>query len=207
MVTARGNAAIVTVTDDDAVTALASVIVTDTVFVPLTLYVVEKLAPVPLAGVPPVAVQAKVYAVVPPEPVAVKVTAVPTVPVAGPAIETARGNGLIVTVADAVAVTAFASVIVTETVFVPFTEYVVLKLAPVPLAGVPPVAVQANVYGVVPPDPVAVNVTAVPTVPVVGPLTVTANGDAGAMVIVAEAVAVAALASVSVTDTVLVPLT
>jgi len=77
----------------------------------------------------------------------------------------------------------------------------------VPLAGVPPVAVQANVYGEVPPLPVAVNVTAVPTVPVVGPLTVTANTDEGLMIIVAEAVAVAALASVSVTDTVLVPLT
>jgi hypothetical protein len=75
----------------------------------------------------------------------VNVTAVPTVPVVGPAIETVRANGLIVTVAEAVAVTAFASVIVTETVFDPFVEYVVEKLAPVPLAGVPPVAVQENV--------------------------------------------------------------
>jgi hypothetical protein len=60
--------------------------------------------------------------VVPPEPVAVNVTAVPTVPDAGPAIDTVSGSGLIVIVADAVAVTAFESVIVTETVFEPLTE-------------------------------------------------------------------------------------
>ena len=74
-----------------------------------------------------------------------KATAVPTVPVAGPAIETAKADdGLIVIVAEAVAVAVFASVMVTDTVLVPFTEYVVEKLAPVPLAGVPPVAVHAN---------------------------------------------------------------
>jgi hypothetical protein len=38
-----------------------------------------------------------------------------------------------------------ASVIVTDTVLLPFTEYVVEKPAPIPLAGEPPVAVQANV--------------------------------------------------------------
>ena len=80
-----------------------------------------KLAPVPDAGDPPVAVQANVYAVVPPEPVAVKVTAAPTVPVVGPAMVTVSGSAAIVTDADAVAVTAFASVIVTDTVFVPLT--------------------------------------------------------------------------------------
>jgi hypothetical protein len=75
----------------------------------------------------------------------VNATAVPTVPVAGPAIETAKADdGLIVIVAEAVAVAALPSVIVTETVLVPFTEYVVEKLAPVPLAGLPPVAVHAN---------------------------------------------------------------
>jgi len=83
---------------------------------------------------------------------------------------------------------------------------VVLKLEPVPLAGLPPVAVHANVYGEVPPEPVAVHETAVPTVPDVGQLIVTANGDAGPIVTVAEAVAVAALASVAVTDIVLLPL-
>jgi hypothetical protein len=80
-----------------------------------------KLAPVPDAGLPPVAVHANVYAVVPPEPVAVKLTAVPTVPVAGPEIETVSGRAAIVIVADAVAVAAFASLTVTDTVFVPLT--------------------------------------------------------------------------------------
>jgi len=62
------------------------------------------------------------------------------------------------------------------------------------------------VYGEVPPEPVAVHETAVPTVPDVGQLIVTANGDAGPIVTVAEAVVVAALASVAVTDIVLLPL-
>jgi hypothetical protein len=74
----------------------------------------------------------------------VKVTAVPTVPAVGPAILTASGVEDIEIVADPVAVTALASVIVTNTVLDPLTEYVVEKLAPVPLAGLPPVAVQAN---------------------------------------------------------------
>jgi len=52
---------------------------------------------------------------------------------------------LIVTVADFEFVTAFASVPVTEIVLLPLVEYVVLKLEPVPDAGLPPVAVQANV--------------------------------------------------------------
>ena len=77
---------------------------------------VEKLAPVPDAGLPPVAVQANVYGDVPPEPVAVNVTAVPTVPVVGPLIVTARARGLIVMLAEALAVFALVSVIVTETV-------------------------------------------------------------------------------------------
>jgi hypothetical protein len=53
----------VTVAELDAVPAVGvalSVTVTLIVFEPFTLYVVEKLAPVPLAGVPPVAVQANV---------------------------------------------------------------------------------------------------------------------------------------------------
>jgi hypothetical protein len=43
------------------------------------------------------------------------------VPVAGPEIVTVNGSAAIVTVAEAVAVTALASVIVTETVFDPLT--------------------------------------------------------------------------------------
>jgi len=165
---------------------------------------VVKLAPEPVAGVPPVAVQANVYGVVPPVPVAVKVTVVPTVPVDGPAMETDRAPGVIDMLADPVAVFALASVIVTETVNVPGELKVVVKLELVPVAGLPPVAVQENVYGVVPPDPVAVNVTGVPTPAEVGPATVTASVS-GLMVIEAEAVAVFALVSVTVTDTEYVP--
>jgi len=80
----------------------------------------------------------------------------------------------------------------------------VLKLEPVPLAGLPPVAVHANVYGEVPPVAEAVHETAVPTVPVVGQLMVTVR-TSGLIVTVAEAVAVAALASVTVTEMVLEP--
>ena len=106
---------------------------------------VLKLAVVPDAGVPPVAVQAKEYGVVPPDPVAVKVIAVPTVPVVGPPTVTARVSGLIAILAELEAVAELASVIATDTVYDPFRLYVVVKLEPVPLAGVPPVAVHANV--------------------------------------------------------------
>lgn len=83
-----------------------------------------------------------------------------------------------------------------------------VKLAPVPLAGLPPVAVQANVYGDVPPVPVAVNVSAVLTPPVVGPPIVTARVRA-AIVTVADLVAVTGgvALSVAVTLIVLEPLT
>jgi len=53
---------------------------------------------------------------VPPVAEAVKVTAVPTVPVVGPVSETDSVSAAIVMVADAVAVAAFASVRVTVTV-------------------------------------------------------------------------------------------
>lgn len=68
-------------------------------------------------------------------------------------------------------------------------------------AGLPAVEVHTNVYGVVPPDPVAVNVTAEPTVTVVGPLIVTASVD-GLTKMLAVAVAVLALASATITLTV-----
>ena len=60
----------------------------------------------------------------PPEPVAVKVTAVPVLPVVGPAMLTVRGKAAIVTVADAVAVFAGDSLSVRTTVIVldPLTE-------------------------------------------------------------------------------------
>ena len=50
-------------------------------------------------------------------------------------------------------------------------------------------------------------VTAVPTIPIVGPVTLAARATPGLMEIVADAEAVTALPSVIVTDTVLVPLT
>jgi len=76
----------------------------------------------------------------------VQATALFTVPVVGQLIVTARGDaGPIETVAEALAVAAFASVAVTEIVLLPFVEYVVEKLDPVPDAGLPPVAVHANV--------------------------------------------------------------
>ena len=58
----------------------------------------------------------------PPDAVAVKETAVPTVPVVGPDRETVRASGLIVTVAELDAVAAFVSVTVTDIVLLPFTE-------------------------------------------------------------------------------------
>jgi hypothetical protein len=104
-----------------------------------------KLAPVPVAGVPPVAVHVKVIGAVPPVAVAVHVTGVPTVPVDGHVIVRLIVTTVTTTVADAVAVFAFASVIVTLTVKVPAPLNTVENVAAVPDAGVPPVAVQANV--------------------------------------------------------------
>src|SRR2546425_12932533 len=65
------------------------------------------------------------------------------------------------------------SVPVTLMLNVPFTLYVVLKVDTVPEDGLPPVAVQANVTGGVPPDADAEQDTAVPTVPVAGQVIVT----------------------------------
>jgi hypothetical protein len=57
MLTVRGSAAIVTVAEAVALAGgLASVTTTEIDFEPLTLYTVEKLAPVAVAGEPPVAV-------------------------------------------------------------------------------------------------------------------------------------------------------
>jgi hypothetical protein len=189
----------------EAVWAFPSVTVTETVNVPVLAYIVVKLEPEPEAGLPPVAVQANAYGPVPPEPVAVKATADEIPPVVGPLIATANAMGLMTIVVDAVVVLVLESVPVTETVKLPLVPYVVVKLAPVPDDGVPPVAVQENVYGLVPPDPVAVKVTAVPAVPVVGPLIATARVR-GLIVMVAVAVAVLAFASVTVTLIVKVPL-
>ena len=74
--------------------------------------------PVPEDGLPPVAVHEKVTGGVPPVDAAVHTTAMPTVPVAWQLIVTARllAAELMMMVADAVAVFAFASVTVTLTV-------------------------------------------------------------------------------------------
>ncbi len=53
---------------------------------------------------------------------AVQDTATPTVPLAGQLIVAVRAKGLIVTVAEALAVAAFASVAVTDIVLLPFVE-------------------------------------------------------------------------------------
>ena len=74
----------------------------------------------------------------------VNLTGVPTEPVVGPVIETAKAVEIRICL-ELVVVWVFASVIVTETVNVPVFAYIVVKLAPVPEAGLPPVAVHANV--------------------------------------------------------------
>ena len=56
----------------------------------------------------------------PPDPVAVNATLVPAVPVVGPAMVTVRASGLIVTVAEWVAVDPDKSVAVTDIISVPF---------------------------------------------------------------------------------------
>ena len=104
-----------------------------------------KLTPVPLDGVPPIAVHAKEIGGIPPVTATVHVRAVPTVPVAGHVIAKPLRPPLILMVADMVAVFALASVTVTETVYDPAVAYIVVRLEPVPDAGDPPVAVQANV--------------------------------------------------------------
>ena len=76
-----------------------------------------------------------------------------------------------------------------------------MKLAPVPVAGVPPGADHENVYGAVPPVAEAVKVTAVPTVPVAGPEMLTASVT-GLTVMLAVFEAWAPLVSVTVALTV-----
>jgi hypothetical protein len=125
--------------------------------------------------------------VVPPVAEAVNVTDVPVVPVVGPLIDAVSAKPPHVTDAEAVAVFALPSVAVTVMVSVPLMVQVVVKLEPVPVDGLAPGALQLNVYGEVPPVAEAVKVIGVPTVPVVGPLTVAARAS-GLTVIVADAV-------------------
>lgn len=131
-----------------------------------------------------------------------KVTAVPAVPVVGPAIVTARGSAAIVTLAVLVAVTGGVALSVAVTLIEtePFVPYTVEKLVPVPVDGEPPVAAQLKVTVPVPPLEVAVQLTGLPTVPVVGQLIVTVK-TFGLMLTVADADAVTELESVTVTPT------
>ncbi len=76
------------------------------------------------------------------------------------------------------------SVALTLTVKLPVAPYVVMKLAPVPVAGVPPGADQENVKGAVPPDAEAVKVTGLPMVAVADCEIVTTI-DCGATITVA----------------------
>ena len=147
MVTARVSGEIVVVAELVAVTGgvALSVAVTLIVTEPFTLYMVLKVAPVPVEGVPPVAVQAKVIGAVPPVALALHCTGLLTDPVAGQVIVTDRAPGLMFTVVEDVAVPAFPSVTVMLTTCGPDAANIVVKLDPVPLAGVPPVAVQAKV--------------------------------------------------------------
>jgi len=147
MVTARVSGEIVMVAELVAVTGgvALSVAVTLIVTEPFTLYMVLKVAPVPVEGVPPVAVQAKVIGAVPPVTVALHCTGLLTVPVVGHVIDRVRAPGLMFTVVEAVAVLAFPSVTITLTTCGPDAANIAVKPDPVPLAGVPPVAVQAKV--------------------------------------------------------------
>ena len=70
---------------------------------------------------------------------------------------------------------------------------------------VPSPKLQENEYGVVPPEAVAVKLTAVPTVPVVGAVVKDTASVSGEIVIVADAVASLALVSVTFTFTVKEP--
>jgi hypothetical protein len=73
-----------------------------------------------------------------------------------------------------------------------------VKVEPEPLAGEPPVAVHANVYGEVPPEADALQLTATPAVPDVGQVSVTVRGSA-AMVTLEVRDTATVLASVTVT--------
>jgi hypothetical protein len=110
--------------------------------VPFTEYVVVRVVPVADAGLPPTAVQVNVYGGVPPVADAVNVTEVPTVPVVGPLTVTTGGVDEITIVTSLKTLTPLLSVTVPLTVYDPLTEYVVVKLEPVPEAGLPPKAVQ-----------------------------------------------------------------
>jgi hypothetical protein len=105
----------------------------------LTANVVENVATVPLAGLPPETAQAYVYGDVPPVTVELKLNSVLTEPEVGPVMETVRGVEEMLIKWNAEAVLLLWSVTVSVTLYVPFTAKLVENVDAVPLAGLPPV--------------------------------------------------------------------
>ncbi len=99
-----------------------------------------------------------------------------TVPDPEPLMDAVSASGLIVTNWNAVFVAPLRSVTVSVTLYGPLTAKLVEKLTDVPEAGLPPVTAHAYVYGEVPPETVEVKLNSWFTVPVVGPVTLTASG-------------------------------
>jgi len=146
------------------------------------------------AGDPSPKFQLNEYGVVPPLTVAVKVTDWPTNGDVGVKVKLAViGWAATLTVAEPEALTVFASVTVNVSVLEPLTASVRLKV-PVP------------VYGAEPPLAVTVQLNGLPAVtPLVGQDTDTVSGWPATLTL-AEPEADAAFASVTVNDSVLVPL-
>ncbi len=138
-----------TVADRLALTVLLSVTVNDSVLVP---FVGSVLLSVPVP----------VYGVVPPDAVTVQLNGLPAVrPDVGHVTVTTSGWAATLTDADAEALTPFASITVKDSVLVPLTGSVLLKV-PVPVYGVEPplaVTVQLNGLPAVTPDVGQVTVT------------------------------------------------
>src|SRR2546422_10038715 len=171
-VTTSGWTATLTLAEAEALTAIASVTVKDSVLVPLVGSVLLKV-PVP------------VYGPDPPLAVTVQSKGLPDVtPEDGHDADTTRGWTETVTVAVPVALTPLASWTVNDSTFEPFVDSTTL-LVPVPE------------YGRVPPDASTVQLNGLPTVtPLVGHVTATTKGCA-AMVTVADPAALAPLLSVT----------
>ena len=141
-----------------------------------------KLVPEPVEGVPPSADHVKVTGALPPEVVALQVTGLPTVAV--PQVtETVNNWPATPTVAIPDFLAPLPSVAVALTVNVPLVAYIVVKLDPVPVAGVPPGADHENVEGGVPPVFEALHVTGLPAV-AVPHVTVSAMGCGATMTVV-----------------------
>ncbi len=116
----------------------------------------------PVAGVP-FEDHVNVYGAVPPVADAIQVTGLPAVALPQVTVtDSGCGVTTIVAVADFFAL--LPSMAVTFTASVPLTAYVVVKLAPVPVAGLPPGADQRKVNGPVPPLADALHATGLPAV-------------------------------------------